>query len=124
MIIMPTTEEAKAPARQKRVRALPEFGDTFTTQQLVSMEGTWVKLQTEYGLKHNTHGAVHFVCIKAPGQQFDYQGMQADSLMQGNGTTPTISVVCDRFGPDCLYLESPDLLALKFFLWKYVGVDN
>lgn len=100
-----------------------EYGGGLSVLERNSLAGTWDSLIRERGLRLSARGQTHFVYIKAPGELFNYQAMRGDPLMQGGESPPIVSVVCERFGPECLYLESPDAEALQFLLWKHLVVN-
>lgn len=111
------------PGQTSQGREELQFDSRLSLLQRASLDGTWDSLIQQHGLKFSMQGQTHFVYIKAPGQMFDFEAMRVDRLMQSSDVPPIIGVVSERIGPECLYLESMNLEALRFILWKYCVAD-
>lgn len=116
---METMTVAKKTRRTPRKKDLSitnnaEFG-RLSMSQALSQVKSWQSISRLPGFAEHTNGSTHFVCIKNPGNEFDYEAMTNDPLMI-NGQ---VSTVCERLNARCLYLESANEDALKFILWKY-----
>lgn len=87
--------------------------------------GFFVQLATRPGFRYHCDRNVHVLCLKEPGQIFDYQAMKNDPLLQPvKGQSAVIEVVCDRLNENCLYLMSGNLESLKMFLWRHRARGN